>query len=195
MLRRSSSAVATSREGPKLPKKTRVDVLTEAGFRCAVPTCRGILAMDLHHITEVSKGGGNTPANLIALCPNCHRLYHNGIITQDAIYTYKAMLVALSHAFDREAIDLLLFLDKIPAQHQNYLIVSGDGLLKFASLMAADLVKCSKIQQDGWKQAIGAVVTYVVELNEKGRLIVAAWRDGDRNAVAKALGEIAPNLI
>jgi hypothetical protein len=105
------------------------------------------------------------------------------------------MLVALSHAFDREAIDLLLFLDKIPAQHQNYLIVSGDGLLKFESLMAADLVKCSKIQQDGWKQAIDAVVTYVVELNEKGRLIVAAWRDGDRNAVAKALGEIAPNLI
>jgi hypothetical protein len=180
-----------SRKRAKVPQKTRVDVLTEAGFRCAVPTCHTILAMDLHHIDKVSKGGGDTPTNLIALCPNCHRLYHNGIITSDAIYTYKAMLVALSHAFDREAIDLLLFLHKIPAQHQNYLIVSGDGLLKFANLIAADLVKCSKIQQDDWKQAIGAVVTYVVELNEKGRLIVAAWRDGDRNAIAKALGAIA----
>ena len=83
--------------------------------------------MDLHHMDEVSKGGGDDPTNLIALCPNCHRFYHNGIITPDAIYTYKAMLVALSLAFDRESIDLLLFLNEIPEQHEDYLIVSGDG--------------------------------------------------------------------
>ena len=180
-----------SRKRPKIPQKTRVDVLTEAGFRCAVPTCRGILAMDIHHIVEVSKGGKNDLTNLIVLCPTCHSLYHRGNITPDAIYTYKAMLVTLSNAFDREAIDLLLFLNKIPTEHQNYLIVSGDGLLKFAGLIAADLVKCSKIQQARWQQAEGAVTTYVIELSAKGRLVTTAWRDGDRSAVAKALGEIA----
>lgn len=44
------------RERSKLPLKTVTAVLTEAGYRCAVPTCRGILALDMHHIWEVSAG-------------------------------------------------------------------------------------------------------------------------------------------
>lgn len=43
-------------------------VLMEAGYRCAVPTCRNILAIDLHHIVQVSIGGGNDLANLLARC-------------------------------------------------------------------------------------------------------------------------------
>jgi hypothetical protein len=34
-----------------------VDVLTEAGYRCSVPTCRGILALDLHHVVPVPADG------------------------------------------------------------------------------------------------------------------------------------------
>jgi len=41
------------RERDNLPLKTRVIVLTESGYRCAVPTCRNILALDMHHIWEV----------------------------------------------------------------------------------------------------------------------------------------------
>jgi hypothetical protein len=55
------------RERDNLPLKTRVIVLTESGYRCAVPTCRTILARDMHHIWEVSAGGGNDPSNLVAL--------------------------------------------------------------------------------------------------------------------------------
>jgi hypothetical protein len=55
------------RERDNLPLKTRVIVLTESGYRCAVPTCRTILALDMHHIWEVSAGGGNDPSNLVAL--------------------------------------------------------------------------------------------------------------------------------
>ena len=44
-------------ERRNLALKTRTLVLTEAGYRCAVPTCRGILALDLHHIWEVVAGG------------------------------------------------------------------------------------------------------------------------------------------
>src|SRR5262245_6619960 len=84
---------------------------------------------------EVAAGGGNEPANLIALCPTCHALYHRGTISADSIYAYKAMLVALSQAFDLEAIDRLLFLKLCP----DYLVVSGDGLLLFARLIAAGL--------------------------------------------------------
>jgi hypothetical protein len=51
----------------KLPSSITVAVLTEAGYRCAVPTCRNILAVDLHHIVEVSEGGSDEVSNLIDL--------------------------------------------------------------------------------------------------------------------------------
>src|SRR5262249_24408098 len=126
-------AKAKGRERKDIPVKTDTIVLTEAGYRCAVPTCRGILALDMHHIWEVAEGGGDEPFNLIALCPTCHALYHRGTISADSIYAYKAMLVAISRAFDLEAVDRLLFLNMCP---KDFLVVSGDGLLHFARLIA-----------------------------------------------------------
>lgn len=78
----------------KIPEKIRVAVLTEAGFRCAVPTCRAILAIDLHHIVPVSETGPDTVTNLLALCPTCHALYHRGVIPHESICVWKRALVA-----------------------------------------------------------------------------------------------------
>ena len=69
----------------KVPKKVVIEVLTEAGYRCAVQTCRNIFVIDIHHIIEVVEGGGNELANLIALCLTCHALFHWGIISRDSI--------------------------------------------------------------------------------------------------------------
>jgi len=60
---------------------------------------------------EVSAGGSDDPTNLIALCSFCHDLYHRGTIKAESIYVYKSMLVAITRAFDVEAIDRLLFLE------------------------------------------------------------------------------------
>lgn len=38
---------------------------------------------DLHHITEVSNGGTTEISNLVCLCPNCHRMVHNNLISKD----------------------------------------------------------------------------------------------------------------
>ena len=147
-------------------------VLTESGYRCAVPTCRQILALDLHHIWEVSAGGGNEIQNLIALCPTCHALYHRGTISADSVYVYKAMLVALNNAFDFEAVDRLLFM----AQKQtDFLIVSGDGVVPFARLASAGLVHVDMKANNCWE-----LVTYSVNITPKGKLLVDAWRKGDR---------------
>ena len=40
---------------------------------------------DLHHIIEVSNGGTNELDNLISVCPNCHRMIHNNLISKDDI--------------------------------------------------------------------------------------------------------------
>jgi hypothetical protein len=100
----------------KIPQSIVNSVLIEAGYRCAVPTCRNILAIDMHHIIEVKDGGPNQSSNLLALCPTCHALYTRGTIPKEAINAWKTMLVALNHAFDQETISNLLFLYVVEKQ-------------------------------------------------------------------------------
>jgi len=172
------------RERRGLSVKVTTLVLTEAGYRCAVPTCRQILALDLHHIWELSAGGPDEAYNLIALCPTCHTLYHRGTISEDSIYAYKAMLVALSQAFDLQAIDLLLFLAMCPT---DFLVVSGDGVIEFARLIGAGLARVEQKANNAWQ-----LVTYAVNISPKGKLLIEAWRGGDRSALSAALGASSP---
>jgi hypothetical protein len=172
------------RERKNLPLKTITIVLTEAGYRCAVPTCRGILALDMHHIWEVAAGGGDDPANLIALCPTCHALYHRGTISADSIYAYKAMLVAIGRAFDLDGVDRLLFLCSLP---KDLFIVSGDGLLHFARLIASNLASFEQKANNN-----NLIVTYAINITAKGKQLVEAWRQGDRVRLKQALAGPAP---
>jgi hypothetical protein len=175
---------AKPRERENLPLKVRVIVLTEAGYRCAVPSCRNILALDMHHIWEVSAGGGDYPSNLIPLCPTCHALYHRGTISEDAVYAYKAILVAITRAFDVEAIDKLLFLDSCS---KDFLVVTGDGLLHFGRLIAARLATVEQKANNNWQ-----IVTYAVNISEKGRQLVDAWKQGDRTRLKEIMGGPVP---
>ena len=166
----------------RISPKLRTDVLTEAGYRCAVPTCRMILALDIHHILQVSENGPNELSNLIALCPTCHRLFHLGYIARDSLYAWKGILVSLSRAFDVDTVDYLLFLSVTP---HGWHTVSGDGILRLARLIVAGLASY---------QPMGAMVvasgdSYAVRLTEKGKQLVDAWKSGNRHDVAIALGQ------
>ena len=161
-----------------IPFDVTVAVLTEAGYRCAVPTCRGILALDLHHMVQVSEGGGDVAANLLALCPTCHALYHRGTYKKESIYTWKSVLISLTQAFDVSTLDHLLFLHK-PATEK--LRISGDGVLQFARLIAAGLATF------GLKLQNGPLLLYSISLTPSGKQLVSAWSSGDRNAVQRVL--------
>ena len=173
-------------ERTKLSLKLKTIVLTESGYRCAVPTCRNILALDMHHIYQVSDNGADDPSNLIALCPTCHTLYHRKTISSDAIYAYKAMLVAISRAFDLEAVDQLLFLEPL---RKDFLVVSGDGVLTFGRLIAAGLASVQMKSNNNFQ-----LVTYSVSISPKGRLLVDAWRQGDRTRLRKVMGGPVPGM-
>jgi hypothetical protein len=174
------------RERKNLSVKTRANVLTEAGYRCAVPTCRNILALDMHHIYQVADGGGDDPSNLIALCPTCHALYHRGTISSESIYVYKSMLVSISRAFDLEAVDRLLFLRTL---EKDFLVVSGDGLLHFGRLIAAGLASAELKANNNWQ-----VVTYAINISEKGTQLIEAWKQGDRTRLSQTLGGPVPGI-
>jgi hypothetical protein len=154
----------------------------EAGYRCAVPTCRTILALDLHHIVDLQDGGGDDVSNLLALCPTCHALYTRGTITRDAIHSWKGILVALNQAFDKESISNLLFLKGVGP---NGPFISGDGVLKFSHLISAGLAAFGVAMQNG------PLILYRVTLTGRGNQIVDAWFSGDRGAVQAAL---TPNV-
>ena len=164
----------------------RLAVLTEAGYRCAVPTCRTILALDLHHIIEVQEDGPNELSNLIALCPTCHALYTRGTISRESINVWKTVLVALNHAFDKESISNLLFLRKASEKpREQPLLISGDGVLKFSHLIASGLADYHTPMING------SFTVYFVYLTEKGNRIINAWFSGNRDQVRQALNDIS----
>lgn len=169
-----------------IPASVQEAVLREAGYMCGNPRCRHVLTLELHHIQWVRDGGGNEPLNLLALCPNCHSLHTAGHIPESAIRHWKGMLEALNHAFGRKSVDLLLFLHD-PQSRQ--VIVSGDGALQYAGLIAAGLVKLY-----GSVQATARVVgphagssSHRLRLTDKGERLVGAWIQGDQEEYERSL--------
>lgn len=171
-------------ERKKIPLNIKTQILTEAGYRCAVPTCRELLLLQLHHIYQVSEDGKDEASNLIALCPTCHAYYHAGHISREAIFAYKSILVAVNRAFDIEAIDRLMFLEPLS---QDFLIVSGDGVLHFDRLIAAGLASFTPESNNN-----GLLVTYAVNLSAKGKMLIEAWKSGDHLKIEQAVTGAIP---
>ncbi len=169
-----------SKRRASIPSSVRRAVLIEAGYRCAVPSCRTLITLDIHHIVEVREDGGNTLGNLLALCPNCHALFTRGEITREAIESWKGVLVALNQAFDKETVSFLVFLGTPEARN---LVVSGDGVLRFAHLVGAGLATC----QLKWSDQGSFDQRLSVQLTDKGRRLLDAWTSGNRTELRAAL--------
>jgi hypothetical protein len=85
---------------PHIPDSVRDAVLCEAGYQCASPPCHTTLAIDLHHIIEISKNGESSLDNLVALCPTCHALYHRKVIPLKSIIAWKQRLIRINQGID-----------------------------------------------------------------------------------------------
>lgn len=165
-------------ERKNLPVHLRQAVLMEACYKCGRPVCHNIITLDIHHIWAVADEGPDELFNLIALCGYCHDMHHKGMFTDAAIRHWKGMLVALNHAFDPAGMDLLLCLHKI----QGNMFFTSDGVLKFARLIAADLVALNGVEMD-----MGNTMADV-SLTPKGLMLVEAWLEGSEEKYKKALG-------
>jgi hypothetical protein len=55
----------------------------------------------------VEEGGENSYENLIALCPNCHRMVHRGLIDRKSVRIYKANLRFLHDKYSQLETDIL----------------------------------------------------------------------------------------
>lgn len=155
-----------------IPLDIKTSVLHESGYKCANPVCRTIITLDIHHIVRVADDGGDSLDNLLALCPNCHALFHRGEILQQSIRTWKMLLLALNEAFDRQTIDILLALHK-----QGTLFCTGDAFKDYAALIAVDMVDYHQFGGPSHKSPITPVS---VSLTAKGKQFIEAWKKGDQ---------------
>jgi hypothetical protein len=165
----------------KISPSTRESAMIEAGYRCAVPTCRSSLSLDVHHITQKSEGGSDEIENLIVLCPTCHAAFHRGTYSKEAIRVWKMTLLQLNNSYDRNAVNLLLLLEKMNFPHFS---VSADALLPFAPLIVSGLVDATpKIFTTPTTAMAGLSVHYhyMVQLSETGQSFMQAWKDGKKS--------------
>ncbi|MDO8496822.1 MAG: HNH endonuclease signature motif containing protein [bacterium] len=169
-----------------LPLDVKKLVLHEAGYRCGNPSCRSILTLDIHHLIPVSSNGGNSPDNLLALCPNCHALHHRGEIPLDSIRAWKLLALAINEAYDRKTLDLIAALGKLDKE----VYVSGDGLLSCSAVVASGLVEVAVWGLPQFQVQTGFQVPYYrLSLTSKGKALLAAWQAGDQAAaVASSAG-------
>jgi len=130
-----------------------------------------ILAIELHHLDQVSDGGENTPENLIALCPNCHSLHHKRLIPKESLRAWKLLLLSINEAFDKRSVDILLMLSQIPK-----ITLRGEGILEISSLISSNLVFWHQMHTD----------IFDISLSEKGRIFVDAWKNGELEKAMKA---------
>jgi len=130
----------------------------------------------------VKNGGGTEAINLIALCGHCHDMHTQGHIPSSAIRHWKGLLHALNHAFNKESMDLLLYLAGPEIESVWY---TGDGFLRFAGLVAARLVEIADKQFSvGARYGSGAptsppTTAVRVRLSGKGKRLVGSWQKGD----------------
>lgn len=100
---------------PAIDSELRRKILVEAGHRCAIPTCRNI-HVDIHHIIPWEKCKKHEYTNLIALCPNCHRMAEKEEIDKKSLRLYKNNLRLLYDKFTIFEIDILFELNNLPKE-------------------------------------------------------------------------------
>jgi hypothetical protein len=67
-----------ARKTTTLTKRVREHVFARDGYACAVPGCRRVTGLDIHHIQFQEHGGGHESANLLLLCNLHHAAVHTG---------------------------------------------------------------------------------------------------------------------
>lgn len=79
-----------------VPKKIRDFLLIASKHQCSI--CQST-TVDVHHIIAVSDGGTNDLENLMVVCPNHHREFHQGKLSIDQMKVYRTQWLQQCRVF------------------------------------------------------------------------------------------------
>jgi hypothetical protein len=107
-----------------IPADLERDLFIEAGYRCAIPTCRAVAPLQIEHIEDWAKVKEHKFANMIVLCANCHGLKGDGPrkLDRKALRQIKSNLGIINGRYGEVERRVLAFLIKSPT------IYNGDKL-------------------------------------------------------------------
>ncbi len=159
---------------PKIPAETKRRILIEAGYRCAVPTCRFPIAENAH-IVSWANSKDHSYENLVALCPNCHTMYDQGKIAQAAIIAYKKKLLFLNEVYSRFELDVLDHL-----KNHKRALIPGELLVK-RLLEEGIMAHEEKIMIQGFGDGENILGIFSVVLTEKGKQMLDDWARVDES--------------
>lgn len=177
-----------SEDRPPIPRPLERELFIEAGYRCAIPTCRAVAPLQIDHIEDWVKVQEHRFENMIVLCSNCHgrKGSKRGQIDRLALRQYKANLALLNHRygeFERRVLDYfamnptpsLIFLPGGMDLLVYYLV--SDGYL--ACMNSESIGRSVYIlkHDDGAESTIGVPSELVYGLTESGRKFLHNWQE------------------
>jgi len=155
---------------PSIPIELKRKVLTEAGHRCSIPTCR-FPTTEIAHIIPWATVKEHTYMNLIALCPNCHTRYDKGEIDKESMMIYKQKLMFISDKFSHFEINVLDHLS-----NKNHALINGELLIK--DLIDEQLVEIDEVYTSiTYDDNSEDLNTFSVRLTSKGHEFIRQWYD------------------
>lgn len=158
----------------KIPSELKRTILTEAGHRCAIPTCRHPTT-EIAHIIQYKEVKKHEYENLIALCPNCHTRYDKGEIDRKSMLLYKKKLVFLSERYSKYELNVLDYLRK-----QNKVIIYGH--LSIKNILDEGLVaNVNTLVHFTYDDGSVELQEFIIILTDKGRDFIKKWIDPKDN--------------
>ncbi len=157
-----------------IPTEIKRKILIEAGYRCAVPTCRFPI-IENAHIVSWAESKDHSYENLVALCPNCHSMYDSGKIDRAAIIAYKKKLMFLNEIYSRFELDVL--------DHQKThkrALIPGELLVK-RLLEEGIVIHEEKIMIQGFEDGEDILGIFSVVLTDKGKRMLEDWSKVDES--------------
>ncbi|WP_084501523.1 HNH endonuclease signature motif containing protein [Nocardia xishanensis] len=158
------------------------DLMIEAGYRCAVPTCRTVEPLDIEHIEDYAVVRKHEFSNMIVLCTNCHRRKGTGPrkIDRKALRIIKQNLSVVNQRYNElerrilehfveNADDRYVLLPETPVLF-SYLI--KDGLI--VGLSGSEVKEALHGETEGGR---GFHITRGYALTDDGKRLVAKLRE------------------
>lgn len=164
---------------PAVPIALKRALYEEAGYRCAIPTCRGTSALEMAHIVPWIQVQVHTFENMVLLCAVDHTRYDRGEIDRESIRVYKENLALLHGRYSDAERRILEAFATIPDSQltERVLPIPGGTGYTVMYLVKDGLVRV----QPNTAISIGGLPPYeLVELTDKGVAAVKRLRNAQR---------------
>jgi len=156
-------------ENPPVPEDLKRRVLSEAGHRCAIPTCRD-QTTEVVHIEPPEEVKALDPEDLVALCPDCEARLGKGEIDRKLLKAYKRILRRLTARYSTFEVATLNEL------RQGWNVRVGEPMLPMVkNLLDEGLVE---VKSPGISDS-GVPSVARASLTEKGNRLIEEWIKGN----------------